>query len=1152
MHTYRLTFTVRLLLLLSLPLAMVTSAHSGDRLLRGERVRDDNRETDNKVQHHSLAQRRPRTDLFPLERKSPWSLPTMALADPLDTIKILVMRFNFQLESPDDPNTTGDGEMDLSVPLANPADSAAYYDAVKHWIDPPPHDSLYFDAHLKALRVYWETVSDGKITLDWDIWPPGKDTTYRLPGPMSEYGICSDNLPADQAFDTVIYGLVHYFVDCFETADAASPEIKFDEYDSYFLFHAGSDRQNDIGFPVTCSDLFTGYINFVPDTVFFDTVYVDNDSTTIWDAMIIPETANQDNRSTALNAVLAHEFGHQLGLLDLYRTDYFITNLGDFALMDHNGFNTGVDFGWDAGSSFGTIPVYPCAWSRAYLGFVEVRDFRAGTDIYVAAAELVSDSTRIARIPISENEYYLLENRVDDLFPDIETALLADSATGVIQYPVNVRDTQFTGEYDFLIPGSGLLIYHVDEGVAGLNYDWFTGDTVVNFDDNKLQLVPTRRFIRIIEADGIVDMSGYYETGRRRFGCPEDMFREDTKSSFTPNTNPPAIDNSGNDTRVRVERIGRLRYSDDGIPGGVDTAITFNLETDKLVDGFPVRGGYPVFGLSPVLDDLNGDGVNEIIFGSGKNLSVVTLDGENFLHQVSQCDLCVTYDDTALASIHTGRSHPLPLYAQTPQNITAGPVTGDFGLDLTEKFIAIGYPSGTAGRVALYRAADGNNNGLADPAIPSQPDFSTSGAPIALSFGDRLWVLTSNGNIYLKEDVAPTSPTHLYDFDEEAYHGICRLDEHLLMLAGDSLVEDGVMQTRLWFISNFDSVAYSLNDYYNLGPILVDVNRDGIPEVAVASFDGRVRLISIDLSLAVPPTPMPVYTELASIETGFSFTTNPVTGDIDRDGYPDLILGGANAVYAFNRKLTLLTGFPLEINDRVHYDRLDRVHMYYDSLRTDTVYSYGYSEDLAIAAPVISDIQKGGSPEIIFPSFAGNIYSFGPELSYGFPLSAGERGAGSCLTFADSSLSGRLGYLGTDGWFYLWETGADVGAIHWPMGGHDPSGSFAFDSSSLSAPTSLHSGLFPEERFYNYPNPVVDGSTTIRYYLGEEASAVEFTIYDLSGREVARFDGPRDGGVDNELVWICSDATPGVYRCLIEVDFGGTTETAFTDIAVIR
>jgi hypothetical protein len=85
---------------------------------------------------------------------------------------------------------------------------------------------------------------------------------------MSEYGICGTSLPAEEQFDTVIFGLVHYFVDCFEVADSVSPEIEFYNYDSYFLFHAGSDRQNDIGFPLTCSDLFTGYVNFVPDRLF--------------------------------------------------------------------------------------------------------------------------------------------------------------------------------------------------------------------------------------------------------------------------------------------------------------------------------------------------------------------------------------------------------------------------------------------------------------------------------------------------------------------------------------------------------------------------------------------------------------------------------------------------------------------------------------------------------------------------------------------------------------------------------------------------------------------------------------------------------------------------------------------------------------------
>jgi len=1126
---FRFLFAAWLVMITAQPL------RAGDRLLFGTKQRDDSRATENKVQHHSLRQARGPGIKLPLDRKSPWSLPTKALAEPLDTIDILVMRFSFQKEETDDPNTTGQGEFDLSRPLASPNDSAAYYDRVGHWIDPPPHDSLYFDAHLRALKIYWETVSEGLITLNWDIWPPSPGSAYRLPERMSEYGICGADLPADEQFDTVIFGLVRYFADCFYVADSVSPEIRFGEYDSYFLFHAGSDRQNDIGFPPTCSDLFTGYVNFIPDSVYFDTLRVDNDSTTIWNALILPETTNQDNRATAMNAVLAHEFGHQLGLPDLYRTDFFITNLGDFALMDHNGFNTSIDFlGFKAGGAFGVIPVYPCAWSRAYLGLVEVVDFRAGEDIYLAAAEIASDATKIARIPISENEYYLIEVRVDDLYPDIVTGMLADSATGVILYPVDTATREFTGEYDFLLPGSGMLIYHVDEGVAGLNYDWFTGDTVVNFNDNKLQLVPSRRFIRLMEADGIVDMSGYYETGKRRFGSADDMFRDDRQRSFTPNTNPAAVDNSGNDTHVRIERIGRLRPP---LPSlRIDTAMTFDLETDGLVDGFPVRAGYPVVGLSPIVDDLNRDGVDEIIFASGRNLLAATLDGRNFIHQVSACDPCSTYYDTSFASVYdsTGRPHPLPLFARTTNDIWAGPVTGDFGLGLPEKFVAVGYPAGTAGWVAIYRPFDGNHNGLADAAIPSMPNFSTSGAPIALSFGDRLWVLTSNGSIYLKEDLSPTV-RQLYDFDEEVYHGICRLDEHLLLLAGDSL-SGGAEQTHLWFLSNIDSVAYTLDGFYNLGPILGDADRDGISEVAVFSHDGRAALITVDMSLIAPPNALPVFHLSEAKETEYTFTTNPVAGDLDLDGYPDIVIAGANAVYAFNRELTLLTGYPIEIDDRLQYD--------------DVTFT-GYYEDLAIAAPVIGDISKGGRPEIVFPTFAGNIYSFGPDLSYGFPLSAGERGAGSSLLFADSSGAGRLAYLGADGWFYAWQVDIDTVHDYWPMGGHDAAGSFVFDASNLGAPKQF-SDLFPEERFYNYPNPVVDGATTIRYFLGREASKVELVIYDLSGRQVARFDGPTSGGVDNEKTWLCGEATPGVYRCMIEVDFGGETKTAFTDIAVIR
>jgi hypothetical protein len=77
----------------------------------------------------------------------PWSLPQKGLADATDTINVLVLRYNFQFEDIDDPGTTGRGVMDLS-----PFDSIALIESVGHIIDPPPHNSNYFNSHMRALK----------------------------------------------------------------------------------------------------------------------------------------------------------------------------------------------------------------------------------------------------------------------------------------------------------------------------------------------------------------------------------------------------------------------------------------------------------------------------------------------------------------------------------------------------------------------------------------------------------------------------------------------------------------------------------------------------------------------------------------------------------------------------------------------------------------------------------------------------------------------------------------------------------------------------------------------------------------------------------------------------------------------------------------
>ncbi|MFQ6007800.1 MAG: hypothetical protein ACE5K8_02505, partial [Candidatus Zixiibacteriota bacterium] len=247
--------------------AVHITAVGADKLLILKKEKVDERQSDNRIIRRCLTSDRYRPDDLLLKRKNPWSLPTEALADDAQhTINVLVLRYDFEYEDPDDPNTTGRGRMNLADPPVTPADSQAYLDSVGHFIDPPPHDSAYFHAHLRALSMYWEKVSEGKINLSWRIFPPGRDSVYQLPHPMSYYGkrVPNSLLSDPILFDSVVFGLEQYFIDCIRFADSASPEITFSNYEAIILFHAGSDRQND-WMGNSFSDLFTGFIHYYPD-----------------------------------------------------------------------------------------------------------------------------------------------------------------------------------------------------------------------------------------------------------------------------------------------------------------------------------------------------------------------------------------------------------------------------------------------------------------------------------------------------------------------------------------------------------------------------------------------------------------------------------------------------------------------------------------------------------------------------------------------------------------------------------------------------------------------------------------------------------------------------------------------------------------------
>ena len=1126
-------------------LAMTAGSARADGLLRGGKVVDDDSPLLQPGHHRCLCpQGNP--NKIGGKRATPWSLPSAALASNYDTtIHCLVLRFNFQEETVDDPNTTGRGLMNLSRELPNLFDSlyalnndssisrtsadSIYIERHDHIVDPAPHDSAYFDQHLASLNRYWEQVSEGKVHLTWDIYPPTRDSVYQLPYPMSHYGRCD--------FADVVDGLVSYTHDAITLADTVSPEIDFSQYGAVFLFHAGSDGQSDIGFPATCSDLFTGFIALGYDSEggIDDRVPVDNETDTVTAALIMPETTIQDGRVTALNAVLAHEFGHQLGLVDMYATGVFNSQLGDFSLMDNNGFGTGLQF--DAFPNvlrvFGTLPVYPDAWSRAYLGFADVHDLRDDTtDVLLRAAELFQDpGVKIIRVPISETEYYLIENRIPDT-DGRETYVRFEWGTSVIMGPYT-SDRQFTGEYDLLLPGNptgGMLIFHVDEAVAELDYN---GNGVNNFLDNQLQIWTSeeRLFVKLVEADGIVAFGGYYHSVD--FGNAADMYREDRNHALTPNSVPPAIDNSGNNTHIYIENIRRDTATGTKVPD--DKTMKFDLHIADKAAGFPVRVGTPAMGRAPIFDDLNSDGEVEIITTAGRLLSVFTLDGGDFILDVlhdGDCPTCTVYKDTVRSYLDNFTSvnpdpdaptYPVPLYVRAPETITAGPVTGRFHATPTgERLVAIGFGS----RVAFFRPVDttGGNDGRADVAGEAT---NLLGTPVALSFGDSLcYVLTDANQVYRLDtarssfDNSPHRKRWALPVMDKYQHGVTRVGNALVVLAGD---DD---QTNFHYFEDTatDYATYAADGLYFFGPVTADLNDDGLPEVIAFTPDGHGLYLTVDTTGATPS-----FSVLAEADVNELVATNPVIGDVDLDGRPDVIVGGQNHLLAFNERLTWKTDFPREIDDRYTYSNV-------------------------IAAPVMAQIRAGGLPETIFPTDVGNMYSFAESKTYGFPLSSGEQRYynGSSAVVCHDADKAILGYIGGDGWFYAWDVDRDTTASFWPMNGGEPSGSFAFAAKGQLPALAAATTSFDKKKFYNYPNPVRDGSTQIRYYLGDDARSVALDIYDLSGRRITSLDGTTLGGTDNEVTWNCAGVTTGVYRCVIKVEFNGATATAFTDIAVIR
>ncbi len=489
-------------------------------------------------------------------------LATRKARGPAAPLRVLAIRADFPPPRESDGcGVSGDGTFDLSGEDTEGRDPGA-----------PPHNKQYFERQLEALNRYYQVQSYGAVNLEYRVVPDRPTSAYRMPERMAYYSYYRDPSDLGKREER----LVKFFTDAIKAADADS-SVRMGDYDCFIVFHAGGDWQHDYAGDSPC-DLITAYIPSI--TAFTDEpISVDEGAYSVDDGIVMPEGLGQDldpsEEIASIQSELAHEFGHQLGLLDLYDYNYWSNVVGYWALMDNG---DGVPFQDETGRIItGVLPPSLCAFSKVRLGWGQPLELvQEGT--YSVSATTMAPS--VFKATITYDEFFLVENRETDT--DGDPAVYLKSVGGIILGPTTSTGDTTTSEYDAGLPGSGLLIWHQDNSVGA----WNVGLPNYNEYDASADTLIKHWGLALEEADGIENIGiQAWETAGMPAGTepvdprggPDDPFRQGNNTSFGDATKPSSWDNRGRRTHIEIRNIS-----------AAGPEMTFEFARTWQQDGWPV------------------------------------------------------------------------------------------------------------------------------------------------------------------------------------------------------------------------------------------------------------------------------------------------------------------------------------------------------------------------------------------------------------------------------------------------------------------------------------------------------------------------------------------------------------------------------------
>lgn len=492
-------------------------------------------------------------DPVPAGRKSP------------DSLKILAVLVEFQDEKPEDPATVGNGKFGSIY-------SKTYGNSI---LDPLPHDVNYFSLHLKFAQNYFKSVSSGLLSLSYTILPNMVTVSKRM----------RDYSPLANSSDLSSLGSL--VKEVWPLAKAQNPGVDFSAYDAFVIFHAGVGR--DVSIPGSIGnerDLPSVYLsdNMLRNTFGGDLAGLPMNREGKYNTMLIPETESREIKDItgaanllqiSINGLIVSSIGSHLGLPDLFDTKTGLSAIGRFGLMDGQAIFT----------FSGLFPPEPSPWEKMRLGWAVpvVANLNGGNLTVTALRAAAAGDTTLLKVPVNSSEYYLVENRSRDAkkngavvtyvvgqdtltrtFDKDTTGFSYENADSIRGVVINVD------EYDWAVPGNGIVIWHIDENIIN-----------EKIASNTINTDKFHRGVDVEEADGVQDIGEKFTTvfGDQVVGEGTEFdfwYKSNSaplyKNRFSFDSQPPARTNTGANSLVTMADFSNI-----------SNKMTFNLSYGDTV-----------------------------------------------------------------------------------------------------------------------------------------------------------------------------------------------------------------------------------------------------------------------------------------------------------------------------------------------------------------------------------------------------------------------------------------------------------------------------------------------------------------------------------------------------------------------------------------